>query len=87
MRVMLDDKYGIGSDENNFVLFEVKVKGKDSKDVGGVYDVTIGYYGNLEQALQGYVRNSLRKDNDINHLKELVNAIDKLNKTIKDIRI
>lgn len=87
MRVMLDDKYGIGSDENNFVLFEVKVKGKDSKDVGGVYDVIIGYYGNLEQTLQGYVRNSLRRDNDINHLKELVNAIDKLNKTIKDIRI
>ena len=49
--------------------------------------MTIGYYGNLEQALQGYVRNSLRRDNDINHLRELVNAIDKLNKTIKDIRI
>ena len=27
MRVMLDERYGIGSDENNFVLFEVKVKG------------------------------------------------------------
>ena len=87
MRVMLDERYGIGSDENSFVLFEVKVKGKDSKDVGGVYDVTIGYYGSLEQALQGYVRNSLRRNDEINHLKELVNAIDKLNKTIKDIKI
>lgn len=85
MRIDLDNVYSIKSDENNFILVENKVKGKDSANVGEAYEVSIGYYGSLQAALNGYVRNYLRKNEDISNIRELIEAVNELHTTISKI--
>lgn len=57
MRVQLDDKFVITSDENNFILKE----GNNA----------VGYYGNLEQLFDAYLNKSLMKS-DATELSELL---------------
>lgn len=85
MRIDLDNVYSIKSDENNFILVENKVKGKDSVNVGEAYEVSSGYYGSLQAALNGYVRNYLRKNEDISNIRELIEAVNELHTTISKI--
>lgn len=86
MKIDLDSKYSIKTDENNFVLIETKIKGNESKKAGEVYESTVGYYGTLEQCLKGYVKNYLRKNEDISNIKELISSINLLNETIKRVK-
>lgn len=43
MYLKLDDKFVITTDKNNFVLNELKVKGKESKNVGEEYLVALAF--------------------------------------------
>ena len=47
MKIMIDDIYGICSDENNYVLFELKTRGEKAKNVGEVVESNVGYYGTI----------------------------------------
>lgn len=85
MRIDLDNGYSIKSDENNFILVENRVKGKDSVNVGELYEVSIGYYGSLPAALNGYVKNYLRKNDNISNIEELMEAINELHTTISKL--
>ena len=85
MRIDLDNVYSIKSDENNFILIENRVKGKDSANAGEAYEVSVGYYGSLSSALNGYVKNYLRKNEDISNIEELIEAINKLHTTISKL--
>ena len=85
MRIDLDNVYSIKSDENNFILVENRVKGKDSANVGEAYEVSVGYYGTLPVALNGYVKNYLRKNEDISNIEELIEAINELHTTISKL--
>lgn len=85
MRIDLDNVYSIKSDENNFILVENRVKGKDSVNVGEAYEVSIGYYGSLQAALNGYVKNYLRKNEDISNIQELIEAVNELHTTISKL--
>ncbi len=85
MRIDLNNVYSIKSDENNFILIENRVKGKDSANVGEAYEVSVGYYGTLPTALNGYVKNYLRKNEDISNIEELIEAINELHTTISKL--
>ena len=79
MRLNFKDFY-IDTDEHNFILGKINVKGEDSINVGQEYDVAIGYYGTLGQALKGYLKHSLRKNSDavkdVKRLDEIEAKID-----------
>lgn len=79
MEIRLDDKYVITTDENNFTLCQIKIKGTDSENAGEEYFVSVGYYGNLKSALCGYLKYSLKKDS------ETVKSIDDLFKRLDEI--
>lgn len=79
MEIRLDDKYVITTDENNFTLCQIKIKGTDSENAGDEYFVSVGYYGNLKSALSGYLKYSLKKDS------ETVKSIDDLFKRLDEI--
>ena len=85
MRIDLDNVYSIKSDENNFILVENRVKGKDSVNVGEAYEVSIGYYGSLQEVLSGYIKNYLRKNEDISNIEELIEAVNELHTTISKL--
>ena len=79
MEIRLDYKYVITTDENNFTLCQIKIKGTDSENAGDEYFVSVGYYGNLNSALSGYLKYSLKKDS------ETVKSIDDLFKRLDEI--
>lgn len=85
MRIDLDNVYSIKSDENNFILVENRVKGKDSVNVGEAYEVSIGYYSSLPASLSGYIKNYLRKNEDISNIEELIEAVNELHTTISKL--
>lgn len=76
MEIRLDDKYVITTDENNFTLCQIKIKGTDSENAGDEYFVSVGYYGNLKSALSGYF---------IKKYSETVKSIDDLFKRLDEI--
>lgn len=86
MRLMIDEKIGISSDENNFILFEIKVRGKDSKEAGAEFESTLGYYGTLQAALKGYAKYSVRHS-DVKGMKELMAQLDAIEKAIINVKV
>lgn len=76
-------KYGIKTaDKLNIVLYElVENKKEDSKNFGEIREKVLGYYSELEHALNAYVRLSYMSDEtstkDLNEVKVLLNDIKK----------
>ena len=87
MYLKLDDKFVITTDQHNFVLNELKVKGKDSKNAGEEYLIALAFYGSLQFAIRGYLKNSLRMDSDdINGIEKLLNKLDTIEAIISKIK-
>ena len=86
MKIMIDDIYGICSDENNYILFEMKTKGEKSKNVGEVVESNVGYYGTIQQALKGYAKISTRQPNQDGY-KELLQKLDAIEQAILKVKI
>lgn len=84
MILKIDSDYIITSDENNFILSNVYLSGDKSKNPGEEKVKTIGYYGSLESALNGYVKISLR--NLEGDLLNVINKLDELKESIKGIK-
>ena len=83
MEIRLDDKYVITTDENNFTLCQIKIKGTDSENAGDEYFVSVGYYGNLKSALSGYLKYSLKKDSEtVKSIDDLFKRLDKIETNI-----
>lgn len=99
--ITLDEQYYIDVDPLNFMLKKVKVTadktstGKVNKNAGRRCDITIGYCGTLENALNLYSRELMR--NGIHNsatalnsqrleimLKDIKNAVTNLSLTLKD---
>lgn len=83
---MIDEKFGITSDENNFVLFELKVLGEKSKNAGELTEATVGYYGTLQAALKGYAKYALRSS-EAKGLKEVMAKLDAIEKAIMNVKV
>lgn len=86
MRIKLDNKFIITSDNNSFTLSSIPIKKEDSiKESAPKF---VGSYGDLGSALNGYIKNEMRsKEIDIevneiiSYLKDLEN---KIKNAIKD---
>ena len=99
--ITLDEQYYIDVDPRNFILKKIKVTagkastGKVNKNAGRRCDITIGYCGTLENALNLYSRELMR--NGIHNsamalnlqrleiiLKDIKNTVTKVSLTLKD---
>jgi len=82
MRIMLDEKYGIKSyDDNNIVLFEIVEREKKETKEKYLDDKTLGYYGDIKQGLLGYLKYGL-KHSDYNRVYDITTKIDELERNI-----
>lgn len=76
MKIKIDDKYQITSDSMQYILQEKKQTKKDDVEVKD-YEVNLGYYSTITNALQGYKELQIRNSD--------VTTIDELMKLIKDL--
>ena len=86
MKIMIDDIYGICSDEANYILFELKIRGEKAKNVGEVVESNVGYYGTIQAALKGYAKISTRQPNQDGY-KELLQKLDAIEQAILKVKI
>lgn len=79
MNIKIDENFSLKSDPRNVILVENKIS-ENKKE----YESTIGYYGNIEGALKGYLKYKINTSeattlNEIlDEIKEIHNTIDKL---------
>lgn len=85
MYVMIDKKFGIKSDENNFILFQLKVYGNKSKHAGENYIETIGYYNKLTRALTAGLNLSIMNDKSLTTLNKILLKLNKIGTVINKI--
>lgn len=76
MKIQIDKRYQIISDSMQYILQE-KRKGKDKHGKVKEYEVNVGYYGKIYNALQGYKELQIRNSN--------VETVDELMKLIKEL--
>ena len=86
--IILDDKYIITADENNYRL-EIKsiIQETTSKNYGKEITTVQGYYSTIESALNGYIKARTRKyisQETQNTLDELLKEIEQYKKVIED---
>ena len=86
MYINLDETYIIKSDENNYILCELKVASESAKNAGEIVEKTIGYYGNIQAALRGYTKISTRQPNQDGY-KELLQKLDAIEQAILKVKI
>ena len=86
MYIKLDENYIIKSDENNYILSELKVASESAKNAGEIVEKTIGYYGTIQQALRGYAKISTRQPNQDGY-KELLQKLDAIEQAILKVKI
>ena len=86
--IILDDKYIITADENNYRL-EIKntIQETTSKNYGKEITTVQGYYSTIESALNGYIKVRTRKyisQETQNSLDELLKEVKRYEKIIED---
>lgn len=81
--IKLNDKYKIGFDPLNIILYKIGVKGENSKNPGEESRQTIGYYDNFGSLLNKLVKEELlENNNDYNSIKEIIDKIEEFKKDI-----
>ena len=86
MYINLDETYIIKSDENNYILCELRVASDSAKNAGETIEKTVGYYGTIQQALKGYAKISTRQPNQDGY-KELLQKLDAIEQAILKVKI
>ena len=86
MRIELTDNWVIQTDENNFALLNIRIV-QEGENAGNTYEVSVGYYSTLEASLKGFIKHSLRKDQDTVALRKVGEKIDGLYNLIKGIKV
>lgn len=81
MKLVLDNRYQITSDEYNYILQERKTTKTDDGETKE-YEVNIGYYSTITNALKGYKELQIRTSN-VATVNELINLINELDEKIE----
>ena len=81
MKLVLDNRYQITSDTYNYILQERKTTKIDDGETKE-YEVNIGYYSTITNALKGYKELQIRTSN-VATVNELINLINELDKKIE----
>lgn len=82
IRIEIDDKWVITSDQYQFILNEKKVV-KSGNKIGEEWLDTIGYYPKINQLISGLVHHQIQKA-PINSLTEMAAEIEKLSFICED---
>lgn len=77
MNIKIEGNYYLKSDPRNVILTECKVS-----ETGTEYDSVIGYYGTVEEALNGYLKFKTNTS-EATTLNQLLNEIGETKKIIK----
>lgn len=87
MNIQINEEYKLVSDKYNVILQERYEKEDKQRNKTGEFDYKdIGYYPNVEKALQGLVR-KVTLNSKSTSLKELTEEIKALHDTIKEATI
>jgi hypothetical protein len=81
LNIKIDKNYSLKSDPRNVILVENKTV-QDGNNKGTEYESTIGYYGNIEQALNGYLNVKINTS-EATSIKELLDEIKGVKEIIK----
>lgn len=83
-------KYGVRTfDKLNIVLYQnIPVTKADSPNYGKVNEKTLGYYSNLEQALNGYVKVAVQDEDYVaTNVTEVLDMLKTIQQDIKETKI
>ena len=86
MYINLDENYIIKSDENNYILCELRVASDSAKNAGETIEKPVGHYGTIQAALKGYAKISTRQPNQDGY-KELLQKLDAIEQAILKVKI
>ena len=83
MEIKLHDDYRLTSDRYQYILQERRISQK-GENIGKEYWGNIGYYSNLQIALDDYVDKRV-KLSDVKSITEIINHLKELKKEVKDL--
>jgi len=92
MILEIDDTWSVHCDDTCYSLIMKKVveggRGRPAKaeNIGKEREVNMGFYGTLEQALNGYLHKSINTTDAVFSIPQLITAIKKAEETIKGIK-
>lgn len=81
MRLDINDKYCITSDEKQFVVNQKGVAGEDTKNPGEETLRQIGFFETLSQCYKFLINKQIR-DSDCRSFKEVISLVRELNEEI-----
>ena len=81
MNIKIDNNFSLKSDPRNVILVENKIV-QDGDRKGEIYESPIGYYGNVEGALRGYL-NHKTNTSEATSINELLSEIKDVKEIIK----
>lgn len=83
--IKLQQNYSIRSDKTQYTLVQEKTGIKQDTKEPYTYEVTVGYYGDLSQALDAYVNKVILNKiaDDVYTLKEVKDLLEEIRKEIK----
>ena len=84
MKLIINDKYEIGSDSMNVILYEKRVVTRDSKNKGKEYKYPIGYYPSLEWALKDLLKREVLVS-ELDGVKEIIDCLERLGNDITKV--
>jgi len=84
MKIDINDKWQIRSDERQYILGEKYIREVDGEEKEYLRNTT--YYNTLEQLLQGYVQKRIRTKEDITEFQQVVEKLKELKAEIKEIK-
>lgn len=83
MNIKIDNNYSLRSDLRNVILVENKII-QEGENKGNPTETTVGYYGTVEGALNGYLKVKTNLS-DATSIKELLDEIKNVKNTIKEV--
>jgi hypothetical protein len=83
MNIRIDNDYKLTSDERNVILTKISI-GQSGKSKGKEVESNVGYYGNIEHALNDYLRIKINTS-QATSINELKAEIREVKQTIKNM--
>lgn len=83
MNIRIDKDYKLTSDERNVILTKISI-GQSGKSKGKEVESNVGYYGNIEHALNDYLRIKINTS-QATSINELKAEIREVKQTIKNM--
>jgi len=85
MNIRIDNDYKLTSDERNVILTKISI-GQSGKNKGKEVESNVGYYGNIEHALNDYLRIKINTSQatSINELKAEIREVKQIIKNMME---